>query len=96
MTFAIISYYITAFGHEGKVWEKITDPNPENGPILISRREAKDTIREYGLEKVYDGEEGQIWDFPDRRWTHKWSGIFAKRRNQKRAYAKRQYWKKKI
>lgn len=96
MTFAIISYYITAFGQSGKVWEKVTDPNPDNEPNLISAREARSTIREYGLEKVWETEDGEIWDFPDERWTRKWRGIFARRRIEKRGYAKRQYHKKKL
>lgn len=95
MTFAIISYYITAFGQTGRVWEKVADPNPDNEPQLISAREARETIREYGLEKVWETKDGEIWDFPDGRWTRKWRGIFARRRKEKSEYTKRQYHKKK-
>lgn len=53
MRFAIISYYITAFGEAAKVYEKVDDPT--HSPALISPKEARDIIRRYGMERVHEG-----------------------------------------
>lgn len=82
MTFAIIKYYIYAIGHASAVWEKVNDPNPEAVPTFITGREARDLIKKYRMEKVHTYGDGEIWDFPDRRWTKRWRGIFKQRRRE--------------
>ena len=94
MTYALIRYYITALGQSGAVWEKVGDPNPEAIPDFLSPREAKDIIKKEGMIKVHTYKDGEIWDFPDLRWTRKWKGIFRKRKDERNEAAKMRAIKK--
>ena len=94
MTFAIIRYYITALGHTGAVYEKVGDPNPEAVPDFLTSREARKIIKDNQMELVHTYHDGEIWDFPDHRWTNRRKGIFRKRRNEKNLAAKMRALKK--
>lgn len=96
MTFAIIRYYIHALGHDAAVWEKVDDPNPEMSPDFLSSQEARKIIKANKMIKVHTYEDGEIWDFPDKRWTKKWKNIFKFRRNEKRLAAKMRAMKEAI
>ena len=96
MNFALIRYYITALGQTGAVWEKVKDPTPDAVANFISNKEAREIIRDNKMIKVHTYGDGEIWDFPDLRWTKKWKGIFKFRRNEKRLAAKVRAMKKSV
>lgn len=94
--FAVIRYYIRAFGQETQVWERVQDPGPDPQPNFITSKEARALIAENNMEKVYEYKDGAIWDFPDHRWTNRWKGIFKQRRNAKSLEAKIRAMKKAV
>lgn len=83
MTFAIIRYYIRAFGQDAAVWERVGTPDPYYQPAFLTHKEALQIIKENKMVLVCDNEYGKIWDFPDHRWTNKWKGVFKQRNNMK-------------
>lgn len=93
-TFAILRYYIRAFGRETRVYEKVRDP--EGQSEFITSKKAQELIERHGMEKVYEYKDGEIWDFPDLRWTERWRGIYKQRRNAKALEAKIRAMKKAI
>lgn len=82
MTFAVIKYHIDFIGESHTAYAIVKDPT--KALTEVSPREAKRMIRENGLILVSENEDGKIWDFPDKRWTEKWKGIFARREAEDR------------
>lgn len=68
---AIIKYKETFIRMTNVVYEEVDDPNKKGR--TLSKDEAKKRIKELGLVKVYSGDEGIIWDTPE-----KFKGIHVK------------------
>lgn len=75
-------------GEQGVEFELVTNPH-KDGQIL-TRAEAMEYVKEHGLVKVESGEDGAIWDTPERDFQRKWKGCFIQekrgRKSRKKAF----------
>lgn len=70
---AIIKYYTTSLGMVNATFEEVSDPH-KKGKIL-SNDEAKARIKELGLVKAYQDENGIIWDTPEMDFFNSFKGV---------------------
>ena len=70
---AIIKYYTSSIGMVNPTFEEVSDPR-KKGKIL-SKDEAKARIKELGLVKVCQDENGVIWDTPDKKLLTEFEGV---------------------
>lgn len=83
MPFAILKYSIKALGQEAVVWEKVGNPLAD-GQKFLTPKQARKLIADYEMEEVHRYKDGIIWDTPNRDWTKRYRGTYAKLREEKR------------
>lgn len=83
--FAILKSYVHFLYEKKPVYSIVEDPLRE--PKEISKKEALEIIRENGFILVYDNDNGKIWESPDKEWSKKYKGVFAREAQKKRELA---------
>ena len=66
-------------GSSGWEWRIVTDPlgHIDRDIRLVTRAEAIEFIRGYGLVEVLESPDGTVWDSPDRSFLKRFRGIFS-------------------
>lgn len=83
-------------GEKGVEFELVTDPHKDGQ--RMTRAEAMEYVKEHGLVKVVEGEDGIIWDTPEKDFYGKWKGSFTpvkkerKKRTRKQPMSCMRHW----
>lgn len=73
--FCLVISWTRFIGQAMRTYEVCTSPKKAQE---VTGREAREIIDEYGLEKVYETEDGSVWDTPDRAFYNKYEGYFRR------------------
>ncbi|MBQ3722551.1 MAG: hypothetical protein II851_02465 [Bacteroidales bacterium] len=73
--FCIVISWTRFIGQAMRTYEVCTSPKKAKE---ISGKEARALIEERGLVKVYETNDGSVWDTPDRAFYEKYKGYFRR------------------
>lgn len=80
--FCVIRYNIRAAGEEGKEWGLTTSPSKED-LVVLSKTEAREIIKQYGLVEAMKNEDGVVYDTPDKSFYNQFKDYFKNRWKKK-------------